>query len=781
MSTAAHKLSDQLGLRTTPSIFFGSALVVIVFTLAMSLFPQPVQSAFGAVATFLRFDVGWLFTVAVTIMVIAAITLALSRYGRVKLGDDDATPEYSGLAWFGMLFAAGVGAVLMFWGVAEPMNHYANPPLAGTESFTDKAALQALSIANFHFGIHMWAILIVPGLAFGYFTYKRKLPPRVSSSFQPILGDGIHGRWGKLIDIVAIVGTVFGLAVSIGLGSLQINSGLNYVLGVPVAGWVQAAILALITSVGIMSVLAGMDRGIKRLSYANILTTIFLLVFILMFGATTDTMRAIVESAGRYISDFPVLAFFNDTFGGGSWSGSWTVFYWAWTVTWAPFVGMFIARISKGRTIREFVLASLGLPSGFVLIWMAIYGYNGFVQDRSTAVAGQGGDLTQTIVEQGDVQSALFQFLGHYPFYALTSIVALGVIILFFITSIDSGALVMDAMANGHEEGAPKRQSLFWALAIGSVCAAIVLTSGERGLAALQEVIIVIGFPIILMTLAQIFMVIRALREDAGAVKPMNTRQWKRVLPPEEYQRREADNTLDSEAYTLHPEYEVGTEPEYDLFQPQTRAWVESQLNRPKVTVGLTGPTGAGVTAVGEMLAQHGAVVISLDRILNQLLSEDEQIRSEVRDAFGSAILDDAGRVDRSKMDYYIFGNESARKKLYDIVHARVWQAAVDEGERAGDDAIVVVDYPRLVESNTRPRFDIILNVEAPMEMRRERLEGMGLTPEEAWDRIDALSNEDERRGLADYVIDNDGDLAQLRASVEEFWDEQVAEAAKNS
>ena len=774
MSTAAQKLSEKLGLRTTPSIFFGSALVVIVFTAAMSLFPQPVQSAFGTVATFLRFELGWVFTLSVTIMVIAAVTLAFSRYGRVKLGDDDAVPEYSGIAWFGMLFAAGVGAVLMFWGVAEPMNHYANPPLAGTDPFTDEAALDALSIANFHFGIHMWAILIVPGLAFGYFTYKRKLPPRVSSSFQPILGDGIHGRWGKLIDIVAIVGTVFGLAVSIGLGSLQINSGMNYVLGVPIAGWVQAGILALITAVGIMSVLAGMDRGIKRLSYANILIAVFLLVFILMFGATTDTMRAIVESAGRYVSDFPVLAFFNDTFGGGSWSGSWTVFYWAWTVTWAPFVGMFVARISKGRTIRQFVLASLGLPSGFVLIWMAIYGYNGFVQDRATAVDGQGGDLTQTIVVEGDVQSALFQFLGHYPFYSFTAIVALIVITLFFITSIDSGALVMDSMANGHEEPAPRRQSMFWAIAIGSVCAAIVLTSGERGLAALQEVIIVIGFPIIMMTLAQIFMVIRALREDAGAVKPMNTRRWKQVLPPEEYERRAAEQTLDTEAYSLHPEYEVGTEPEYDLFQPQTRAYIESQINGPKVSIGLTGPTGAGVSAVGQMLADHGAIVISLDRIFDHLLSEDVEIRTEVRDVFGTAILDDDGNFDRAKLDYYIFGNESARKKLNAIVYPRAWELAVKEGAAAGEDAIVVVDYPRLVETNTRPRFDIILDVEAPVETRRERLEELGLTPEEAWERIDALSNEDERRGVADFVIDNDAGLAELRASVDNFWHEQV-------
>ena len=277
MSSPLTRLHDRLGLRTSPAIFFSAALVVVLFTAAMSIFPAQVQGLFGIGASWLRYDIGWFYTLSATLLVVFALGLAFSRYGRVKLGDDDSRPEYSGIAWFGMMFAAGVGAVLMFWGIAEPMYHYALPPLEDTAPFSDKAAYNALSIANFHFGVHMWAILIVPGLSFGYFTYKRKLPPRVSSAFYPLIGDRIHGPIGKTIDTISIVSTVFGVAVSTGLGALQINAGMNYVFGTPVAGWIQALIMAVITAAAITSVLAGMDKGVKRLSYINILMAIALL------------------------------------------------------------------------------------------------------------------------------------------------------------------------------------------------------------------------------------------------------------------------------------------------------------------------------------------------------------------------------------------------------------------------------------------------------------------------------------------------------------------------
>lgn len=415
------RLHNRLGLRTGPAIFFISALIIIVFTVAMALFPGPVQGAFGVVATYLRYEVGWFYTLGTTLLVVFAVGLALSRFGRVKLGDDDSEPEFSGIAWFGMLFAAGIGATLMFWGVAEPMNHFANPPLYGTEPRSDQAATQALAISNFHFGIHMWALLVVPGLCFGYFTYKRKLPPRVSSALQPLLGDRIHGPWGKLVDVLAVVSTVFGLAVSVGLGAMQINSGMNYVMGVPLGGWLQAGIIAVITGIALASAVAGLDKGIKRLSYLNIILAIALMVYVLMWGATMDTVRGIVESAGSYLSHLPMLSFFNDTFGGGEWSGDWTVFYYAWTVTWSPFVGLFIARISRGRSIRAFVTACLGLPTAFVVIWFGIYGLSAFSIDRAEETVGS---LTQTIVTDGNVESALFQLLQSFPLYLVTAVLA---------------------------------------------------------------------------------------------------------------------------------------------------------------------------------------------------------------------------------------------------------------------------------------------------------------------------------------------------------------------
>ncbi|RUQ10784.1 dephospho-CoA kinase, partial [Kocuria sp. HSID17582] len=630
-----HRLHDRLGLRTTPSIFFVSAALIVVFTAAMSLFPGPVQGFFGGIAHVLRYRTGWFYTFSVTALVIFAVGLALSRYGRVKIGDDDSQPAYSGLTWFGMLFAAGVGAVLMFWGVAEPINHYANPPMYGTDPESDRAAVEALNIANFHFGVHMWAILAVPGLAFGYFTYKRKLPPRVSSAFHPLLGDGIHGPWGKAIDVLSIVATVFGLGVSVGLGALQINSGLTYVYGIPMAGWIQAAIIAVITAVGLASVLAGMEKGVKRLSYANIVLAVALLLFVLMAGASMDTMRAIVESVGGYAQQLPTLAFFNDTYGGGTWSGDWTVFYWAWTVTWAPFVGMFVAKISRGRTIREFVVGVLGVPSAFVVVWMAIYGYNAIRIDRAP---GTRGTLTETIVTQGNPEAALFQFLQTMPWFAVTAFVALIVITVFFITSIDSGALVMDAMANGHEDEGPRRQRIFWTLAVGAVCTAIIATSGENGLNALQEVIIVIGAPVMLLEVLQAVMLLQALRQDAGTARPMRTRQWKRVLPAEEYHRRAQEDGAAVSEYVIRPEYEVGTEPENDTHQPRTWHWQREQEGRPVYQLALTGGASSGKRTAARAFEELGAAVLDSAQMWQQLLEPGTPTRAEVERIFGEQL-----------------------------------------------------------------------------------------------------------------------------------------------
>ncbi|MDY6054440.1 dephospho-CoA kinase [Micrococcus sp.] len=777
MSSPLQRGADRLGLRTTPAIFFGSAVVVIAFTAAMSLFPGPVQAGFGVVASWLRYDVGWIYTLSLTIIVTFLLALAFSRYGRVKLGDDDATPEYSGLTWFGMLFAAGVGAVLMFWGIAEPMNHYANPPMYGTEPFSDQAASEAMAIANFHFGIHMWAILLLPGLCFGYFTYKRKLPPRMSSAFQPLLGDRIHGPIGKVIDIIAVVSTVFGLAVSVGLGALQINAGMDYVFGTPVAGWVQALILAVITAVGLASVLAGMDRGVKRLSYANILLAIALLVYVLMWAVSSmDVVRGTVQAIGEYLSALPRLSTFNDTYRSGDWSGDWTVFYWAWTVTWAPFVGMFFARISRGRTIREFIVAGLGLPTAFVIVWMGVYGYSAFQSDRATAAGpGQGGELTQTIVTDGNVQAALFQHLQGMPLYLPVAVLALIVITLFFITSIDSGALVMDAMANGHEDPAPRRQSVFWSLSIGAVCAAIILTAGENGLAALQEVIIVIGLPILLITVMQAFLLLQALREDAGAAKPMRTRQWKKVLPTEEYHRRAQEEGQDIGEYVIRPEFEPGTEPEFDTHTPNTWHQQRTVAQRALVSIGLTGGSASGRTAVGEELERLGAVVVEFDDLMGDLLVPGAPVLGELRAVFGPEIVHADGTLDVAAMNRLTGESQTARARMYEIV-APVVRAEADRRAKAiGENAVLVVDLALLAETGSAKDFDQVLAVQAPAEARVERLMAShGMDRERAWAFIDEEAPDDERARIADVVLENTGSLEDLHAQVRTYWAERI-------
>ena len=560
-----NKLHDRLGLRTNPVIFFSSALFIIVFTLLMMAFPTAMSDGIGVISDFIITYLGWVYTLGIAIFFFFLIYMAMSRFGRIKIGDDDAEPEYSGLAWFGMLFAAGVGAVLLFWGAAEPITHYANPPYDGVEPQSDHAALEALAIANWHIGLGVWIILTIPALAFGYFTYKRKLPPRVSSIFQPLLGERIHGPIGKTIDSVAIVSTVFGIAVSVGLGALQINSGMGIMSGVPLGGWIQAAIVAVITAAGITSVLMGMDKGVKRLSYINILLTIALMLFVLMTGATRFVTLGTIESAGYFLQKLPVMMLFNDAFADTGWIGSWTVFYWAWTVTWAPFVGLFIAKISQGRTIRQFVVGVLAAPTTFTLVWVGVFGLSAFNIERN-----ENGTLVQTVVEEGDIPAALFEFLGHFPLYQVLAAVTLVVITIFFITSIDSAALVMDAIANGHEDPAPKKQGIFWAASIGLVSASILVAAGDNGLTALQNVIIVIGFPVWLIGFMQMWMLVRALREDAGELPPMRTRQWKQVIPIEEYHRRAQEDFSSIDEVTIRPEYELGTEPEFEGLVPNT-------------------------------------------------------------------------------------------------------------------------------------------------------------------------------------------------------------------
>ncbi|TVP51253.1 MAG: BCCT family transporter [Halomonas sp.] len=524
-------LARRLGLKTDPTIFFTSAGIMILFLVALLIAPGPIGEAFGAGREWIVTNLGWFFILGVTSWVAFLLWVALSRYGAIRLGGNDAKPAYSNVSWFTMLFAGGIGTVLMFWGVAEPISHFSSPPRPGVEPFSVAAADDAMSFSIYHLGLHTWAIFAMPGLAFAYFIYRYNLPMRFSSVFYPLLGERIYGPIGKTLDIFAILGTLFGVAVSIGLGTQQINAGLTELFGVPDAVLTKVLIIAVLTTVAVGSIIAGLDSGIKRLSNINIGMAVGLLIFVLFTGSTVFLLRAIVETFGLYITNLLPMAFWNDTLAsytsndgsGWGWQGSWTVFYWAWTVTWSPFIGIFVARISRGRTIREFVLGVLFAPSIFTLIWFAIFGWSameidGIGSDAREAMGDQAGVLSAAVGES--IPLAMFAFFENFPAATLIQGLAVVIVAIFFATSSDSASLVVDMLCTGKADPGPWHQRVFWGVSEGMLAAMLIVLAGDAGLTALQEVITVVGLPMFILVFIMMFALYRGLsHEDLSEVK----------------------------------------------------------------------------------------------------------------------------------------------------------------------------------------------------------------------------------------------------------------------
>ncbi|EOM75223.1 BCCT family transporter [Rhodococcus rhodnii] len=541
------KLHDALRLRTSPGIFFSASAVALVFVVATIVATSAVDSAFESASSWIMTNLGWFYILGVSSFLIFLIYIAMSRYGSVRLGSDDERPEHSNLTWFTMLFAAGIGTILMFWGVAEPISHFAEPPMGDVEPGTAAAANEAIGFTLYHFGLHTWTIFALPALGFGYFIYKRKMPPRVSSIFGPILGSRIYGPIGKTIDVVAVVGTIFGVAVSVGLGVLQINAGVAQLFGWGESGAVQLLIIFAVTVVAGISVALGLEKGIKRLSNINIGLAVMLLIFVLVTGPTLFLLKGTVEATGTYLSYLPTLSFWNDTFADTGWQNTWTVFYWAWTITWSPFVGIFIARISRGRTIREFVFGVLALPVTFSVAWFGIFGMGSF----HIELEGDGG-LVERVVDDGDIPGALFEFLSNYPAATLISAIAILIVVVFFITSVDSASLVLDSMASGADDRGPLHQRLYWCVLMGLVAATLLVATGEDGLEALQMVIIVVGLPFFVMGWVMMFSLLKGIKNDLGAKAEPVTRQWEETHSPEELERQEAAPSPEPIAPTYH-------------------------------------------------------------------------------------------------------------------------------------------------------------------------------------------------------------------------------------
>jgi choline/glycine/proline betaine transport protein len=515
-------LAKRLGLRTDSTIFFVSAGLMVLFLVVLLAFPGPIGSAFGAGREWVVTNLGWFFILGVTVWLIFLAYVALSRYGHLRLGPDDSKPEYGNLSWFAMLFAGGIGTVLMFWGVAEPISHFGNPPFADVEPFSPEAAEDAMSVSLYDLGLHTWTIFTLPGLAFGYFVYRYDLPLRVSSVFYPFLKQRIYGPIGKTIDIFAVLGTLFGLAVSLGLGTSQIGAGINALLPeVENSTLLQVGIITVLTAVAVTSIVAGLDKGVKRLSNINILMAVGLMIFVLISADTVFLLRQIPQSIGVYLQDLVGLAFWNDAMSpflkedGWGWQGDWTVFYWAWTVTWAPFMGVFLARISKGRTIREFVAGVLLAPTLFTVVWFVVFGWSAMELD---GIGGDGGAISAAVSE--NVATAMFTFFENFPAATLVSGIAIVVVALFFATSSDSASLVVDMLCAGTPDAGPTRQRVFWGVSEGALAAALIVLGGLTGadaIGALQQVITVIGLPIFVLVFLMVFSLLKGLHSERHA------------------------------------------------------------------------------------------------------------------------------------------------------------------------------------------------------------------------------------------------------------------------
>lgn len=485
-----------------PAVFYSSLGLAILFVIWGAVFPGSMRSVSNLALRFIIDQFGWLYLFAVFGFLIFVIAIALSKYGSIKLGKDDDVPEYSTFSWIAMLFTSGMAIGLVFWSIAEPITHFTSPPFGSAE--TPESATLALRYVFFHWGLHPWAIYSLVGLSLGYFQHRKGLPILISSVFYPILGDRIHGPIGHVIDVLAVFATIFGLSTSLGLGTLQISSGLNFLYNTPDSDLVHLLIIGVMTIIFTGAAVLGIEKGIQFIAERIFYLALILMGFLLVFGPTTFIFDMLTNTTGSYLQNILSMSLWTDPVIKSGWLGSWTLFYWAWWISWGPFVGQFIARISRGRTIREFVIGVLIVPTAFSFLWLAIFG--------STALEielfGNGG-IAEAVSQ--NVASALFVTLANYPLASITSIIAIVLVAGFFVTSADAGTYVI-AMLTSNGSLKPKDSvKAIWGIILGSVAAVLLVTGG---LVALQTAAIVAAFPFMFVMIAMVYSIIKAISSE---------------------------------------------------------------------------------------------------------------------------------------------------------------------------------------------------------------------------------------------------------------------------
>lgn len=505
-----------LGLDIHSRVFAISGLAVVAFVILTLAFQNHVEPLFSGLRGWLTTHLDWFFISAGNVFVLVCLGLAVSPLGKVRLGGTEAKPDYSYLGWFSMLFAAGMGIGLMFFGVSEPLSHFGSAfggtvvedgvrtdwaPLGAAAGDAEAATRLAMAATIYHWALHPWAIYAILALGLALFSFNKGLPLTVRSVFYPLLGERVWGWPGHVIDILAVFATLFGLATSLGFGAAQASAGLNYLFDVPLGNTTQVVLVIAITAIALVSVVAGLDAGVKRLSEINMVLAVVLLLFVVAVGPTLAILTGFFSNLGAYLQNLPALA---NPIGrdDANFSQGWTAFYWAWWISWSPFVGMFIARVSRGRTVREFIVSVLIVPSLACVMWMTVFGETAIsqlVRDGYEAAAGAALPLQ------------LFTMLDALPLASITSFVAIVLVVVFFVTSSDSGSLVIDVISAGGKVDAPMPQRVFWCIFEGLVAVALILGGG---LVALQAMAVSTGLPFTIVLLMSAVAVIKGLASE---------------------------------------------------------------------------------------------------------------------------------------------------------------------------------------------------------------------------------------------------------------------------
>jgi betaine/carnitine transporter, BCCT family len=501
------------GLDIHNPVFLISGLAIFAFVIGTLMVPEAATDLFRAMRNWVTVNFDWFFLLAGNVFVLFCLLLIVTPMGKIRLGGPDAKPDYGYAGWFAMLFAAGMGIGLMFFGVSEPISHYGSSvaatagspeswaPLMGAAGNPAEAAKLGMAATIYHWGLHPWAMYAVVALALAFFTYNKGLPLSLRSAFYPLFGEAVWGWVGHVIDTVAVLATLFGLATSLGFGASQANAGLNFLFGIPDSDGTKIILIIGITAVALISVMRGLDGGVKRASEINMVLAFLLLIFVLAVGPTSDLIAGFFSGLGAYVTNLPALS---NPFGrsDANFSQGWTAFYWAWWISWSPFVGMFIARVSRGRTVREFIICVLLIPSLVCVLWMTTFGGTALHQITQAGYTG---------VQEAATALRLFEMLSQLPMVQITSGIGIILVVVFFVTSSDSGSLVIDTITAGGKTDGPMPQRVFWCMFEGLVAIALLLGGG---LAALQAMAVTTGFPFAAVLLLMCVSIWKGLKSE---------------------------------------------------------------------------------------------------------------------------------------------------------------------------------------------------------------------------------------------------------------------------